>query len=147
MLEVFQKQGYEEFVGIFGDVFKFEDCVCLVAEMFNYFGQFDVVVNNVGILVEGDVSEFLFDVFCKVIEVNYLGSVYMIQQFLFYFCESWGMVFFVLSIVVFWGILGYVVYSVFKVVFKILFEVFRVEEEQYGVYVGIVFVGFIENDF
>ncbi|MCI4646714.1 SDR family oxidoreductase [Phaeodactylibacter sp.] len=145
-LQAFQEQGYEELAGIPGDVSKPEDCARLVAETLNHFGQLDVVVNNAGISAEGDVSELSSDVFRKVTEVNYLGSVYVTQQSLPHLRESRGTVFFVSSIAAFRGVPGHAVYSASKVALKTLSEALRMEEERHGVHVGIAFVGFTEND-
>lgn len=145
-LQAFQAQGFRELTAIPGDVSKPEDCARLVTEAQQHFGQLDVVINNAGITAEGDVGELSAEIFRKVTEVNYLGSVYMTQQALPYLRQSRGTVFFVSSIAAFRGIPGHAVYSASKVALKTLAEALQVEEEAHGVHVGIAFVGFTEND-
>ncbi|MCR9098831.1 MAG: SDR family oxidoreductase [bacterium] len=145
-LQAFQEQGYQGIAAVPGDVSKPADCARLVEAAQQHFGRLDVVVNNAGISAEGDVGELSPEVFRKVTEVNYLGSVYVTQQALPYLRQNRGTVFFVSSIAAFRGLPGHAVYSASKVALKTLSEALRVEEERHGVHVGIAFVGFTEND-
>lgn len=145
-LSAFQAQGFDGLLAVPGDVSVLEDCTRLVQKTIGHFGRLDLVINNAGISAEGDVSELPPEVFRKVTEVNFLGSVFVTQQALPHLRHSQGTVFFVSSIAAFRGIPGHAVYSASKVALKTLAEALRVEEEKHGVHVGIAFVGFTEND-
>jgi|AntRauTorckE5430_2_1112549.scaffolds.fasta_scaffold27116_2 NAD(P)-dependent dehydrogenase (short-subunit alcohol dehydrogenase family) len=145
-LSAFQAQGFDGLLAVPGDVSVSEDCTRLVQKTIGHFGRLDVVINNAGISAEGDVGELSPQIFRKVTEVNYLGSVFVTQEALPHLRQSQGTVFFVSSIAAIRGVPGHAVYSASKAALKTLAEALRVEEEGHGVHVGIAFVGFTEND-
>ncbi len=144
---------YQEFLAeglpvaaVAGDVSKVEDCERMVAAAVEAFGRLDVLVNNAGISMEGKVSELSPDVFRKVMEVNYLGSVYPTQAALSQLVANRGSVIFIGSLAGFYGIPRFSVYSSSKTALTALAESLRIELGDQGVHVGIAYVGFTEND-
>lgn len=141
----FETQGHDV-LAVAGDVSKSEDCKRIVEETIKKFGQLDALINNAGISTEGAVGELDDDVFRKVMEVNYLGSVYPTQAALPFLRKTKGSVIFVSSVAGIRGIPGYAVYSSSKMALTALAESLKIEEKQRGVHVGIAYVGFTEND-
>ena len=142
---VFEKKGHQVFA-VAGDVSKIEDCKRIVSKTIEKFGQLDGLINNAGISTEGEVGDLDSDVFRKVMEVNYLGSVYPTQAALPFLRKTKGSVIFVSSVAGIRGIPGYAVYSSSKMALTALAESLKIEEKQRGVHVGIAYVGFTEND-
>ncbi len=138
-------QGFEV-VGIAGDVSKAADCKALIEKGIAAFGQIDVLINNAGISTEGTVEELSPEVFAKVMDVNYMGSVYPTQLALPHLKTTKGSVLFISSVAGIRGIPNYAVYSSSKMALTALAEALRIEVGSQGVHVGIAYVGFTEND-
>jgi short-subunit dehydrogenase len=145
-LEHFKSMGFEKTIAIAGDVSKPEDCQNLIHHTVQHFGQLDVLINNAGISMQGDVGDLHPDVSQKVMSVNYLGRVYPTKYALPYLRESKGSVLFVSSVAGIRGVPGFSVYSASKMALTALAESLRIEEKRTGVHVGIAYVGFTEND-
>ncbi len=128
-----------------GDVAKWEDCRRLISETTTTFGRIDVLINNAGISMEGEIADVNPDVFRKVMEVNYLGSVYPTQAALPELKKSRGSVVFISSAAGIRGLPGYAVYSSSKMALTALAEALKIELYGTGVHVGIAYVGFTEN--
>ena len=141
----FEKEGHQV-LAVAGDVSKSEDCKRIVEETIKQFGQLDGLINNAGISTEGEVGELDENIFRKIMEVNYLGSVYPTQAALPFLRKTKGSVIFVSSVAGIRGIPGYAVYSSSKMALTALAESLKIEEKQSGVHVGIAYVGFTEND-
>lgn len=141
-----RSEGFEELLAVAGDVSKFADCENMVAKTVEAFGRVDALVNNAGISMEGKLEEMNPEVFRKVMEVNYLGSVYPTQAALSALKESKGSVIFIGSAAGFYGLPKFSVYSSSKKALTALAESLRIELTDTGVHVGIAYVGFTEND-
>ncbi len=141
-----QSEGFKELFAVAGDVSKVADCENMIAEAVKKFGRVDVLVNNAGISMEGKVSEMNPEVFRKVMEVNYLGSVYPTQAALPQLKANKGSVIFIGSAAGFYGLPKFSVYSSSKKALTALAESLRIELVDTGVHVGISYVGFTEND-
>ncbi|MFK7808223.1 MAG: SDR family oxidoreductase [Saprospiraceae bacterium] len=133
-------------IAIAGDVSKVEDCEHLATETIKAFGKIDVLINNAGISMEGEVTELSPDVFRKVMEVNYLGSVYPTQAVLPELKRSKGSVIFMSSAAGVRGLPGFSVYSSSKMALTALAESMKIELHKDEVHVGIAYVGFTQND-
>lgn len=139
-------EGFEQLFAVAGDVSKVEDCQHMVQQTIDHFGRLDVLVNNAGISMEGKVADLQPEVFRKVMEVNYLGSVYPTQAALPQLKANKGSVIFIGSVAGFYGLPKFSVYSSSKNALTSLAESLRIELVDTGVHVGICYVGFTEND-
>jgi len=140
-----EAKGFETLIAQ-GDVSKVEDCKEMIRKTVHHFGKVDVLVNNAGISMEGPVDELNPAVFRKVMEVNYLGSVYPTQVALPQLKETGGSVIFISSAAGIRGIPNFAVYSSSKMALTALAESLRIELSRTKVHVGIAYVGFTEND-
>jgi len=130
---------------IAGDVSNEEDCQQLIDQTIKAFGKIDVLINNAGVSTEGQVTELEGSVFKKIMEINYLGSVYPTQSALPHLKISKGSVIFISSVAGIRGLPNYSVYSSSKMALTALAEALRIELSEDGVHVGIAYVGFTEN--
>lgn len=143
--ELLKGEGLDVFP-VAGDVSNYEDCQKLIDETIAHYGQIDVVVNNAGISMEGSIEELSPEVFKKVMEVNYLGSVYPTKYALPYLKKTRGSVILISSAAGIRGIPGFSVYSSSKMALTALAESLQIELEKDEIHVGIAYVGFTEND-
>ncbi len=143
--EFFKTAGYPV-AAIAGDISKTDHCQNLITETINTFGQIDILVNNAGISMEGEVIDVAPEVFQKVMEVNYLGSVFPTKAALPHLKESGGSVIFISSAAGIRGLPRYAVYSSSKMALTALAESMKIELHDSGVHIGIAYVGFTEND-
>ena len=137
--------GYDV-VAVDGDVTNLEHCENLINQAIQAFGKIDVLVNNAGISTRGTIEDLEPAVFKKVMEVNYLGSVYPTQYAIPHLKKSAGSVIFISSVAAIHGIPNFSVYSSSKMALTALAESLKNELGETGVHVGIAYVGFTEND-
>ena len=133
-------------IAVPGDVAKMQDCQQLIKQTLQAFGRVDVLINNAGISMQGETEYLHPDVFRKVMEVNYLGSVYPTLAALPYLKKTKGSVIFISSAAGIRGIPGHAVYSSSKMALTALAESLKIELHDCGVHVGIAYLGFTQND-
>ena len=129
-----------------GSVAEEDVCRRLVRTAINCFGKLDVLINNAGVSMEGEIENVSPSVFRNVIETNYLGSVFATQAAIPYLRETKGGVYFVSSAAAISGLPRFSVYSSSKMALRGLAESLRIELAGTGVYVGLGLLGFTEND-
>lgn len=143
--QALQAAGFES-IAVAGDVSNPEDCQKLISAAIATFGKIDILVNNAGISMEGTVEELDPEVFRKVMEVNYLGSVYPTQAAIPQLRKTKGSLIFMGSLAGIHGLPDHSVYSSSKMALTALADSLRIELEDSGIHVGIAYVGFTEND-
>lgn len=144
-LQEFRDAGYEA-IAVAGDVSKEADCQAIIDQTVDQFGRLDILVNNAGISTQGTLAELSPEVFRKVMDVNYFGSVFMTQSALPHLKKQRGSVLFISSAAGIRGIPGHAAYSSSKMALTALAESLKIELHRDQVHVGIAYVGFTEND-
>ncbi len=129
-----------------GDVTSEEDCQRMVDQAIAEFGQLDILINNAGISTEGEIGELTGAVCKKIMEVNYLGTVYATQAALPHLKKTKGSVIFIGSVAGLRGLPNFSIYSSSKMALTALAETMRIEQAKTGVHVGLAYVGFTRND-
>jgi len=129
-----------------GDISNYEDCVQIIDHTLKTYGKIDVLINNAGIAAEATLEEIKPKVFKQVMDVNFLGSVFMTKAALAPIKQTEGSILFVGSIAGIHGLGGYSAYSSSKMALTALVESLRKEVHQCGVHIGLAYVGFTEND-
>jgi len=129
-----------------GDISKYEDCVKIVEHSIKNYGKLDVLVNNAGINAEATLEEINPDIFRQVMDVLFLGSVYMTKAAIPYIRQTKGSIMFIGSLAGIHGIGNYSAYCSSKMALTALTESLRIEMHQTGVHIGLAYVGFTEND-
>ena len=128
------------------DISSFADCQRLVESSVARFGRLDVLVNNAGISMEGELHGMNPRVFQDVVAVNLLGSANMTNAALREIKRTQGQVLFVSSMAGLLGLPGYSAYSASKMALSALAQSLRGELHGEGVYVGLAMLGFTQND-
>ena len=135
-----------EAIAVTGDISKASDCEALINETIAHFGRLDVLINNAGISMEGKVEELDPEVVKKVMDVNFLGSVYPTQKALPHLRKTKGSIIFIGSAAGIRGLPNYAAYSASKMALTALAESLKIELHGSGVHIGLAYVGFTEND-
>ena len=128
------------------DVSKFEDCERLVRDAIQFFGKIDFLINNAGLAAEGEIEKTDKDVIKKIVEVNFLGCVYLTKLALPHIKKQQGSILFISSLAGIHGLPNYSMYSSSKMALTAFAQSIKIELSQTGVHVGIAYLGFTEND-
>jgi len=129
-----------------GDVSDYEDNVKLVEKIVSSFGHLDVLVNNAGMSAYGELSVMSHDVIGQMIDINIKGSLYPTRAAYEEIKKSKGAILFISSVAGFRGLPSYSLYSLTKMSITGLYETLRLENKQYGVFTGVSYIGFTENE-
>jgi len=140
-----QKTG-AQVIGFAGDISSFEFCQELRNKTIERFGKIDYLINNAGLAAKGSLSDMIPDVYRKVYDVNVLGSLYPTMAVLQDLKDSKGGVLFISSLAGIVGLPSYSAYSGTKSSIVSLAECFKNELLDDGVFVGLNYPGFTEND-
>lgn len=135
-----------EVSAIAGDVSVMEDCQKIIDHTIDTFGQIDAIINNAGISMEGSLEELSPEVFRKLIEINYLGSIFPTKAALPHLKKTKGSIIFIGSVAGIRGIPNYAAYSSSKMSLTAIAEALKIELKESQVHVGLAYVGFTEND-
>jgi NAD(P)-dependent dehydrogenase (short-subunit alcohol dehydrogenase family) len=138
--------GSGRLLSVAGDVTQEEDAGHLVRSTLDRFGRVDVLINNAGISMRGRFEETDAAVFRAMFETNLVGSAVVTRAALPALRASQGSLLFISSLAGLRGFPGIAAYSAAKMGLTAFADALRVELVGSGVHVGIVYVGFTEND-
>ncbi len=129
------------------DLSDFEGMTEKTAEAIGQVGQIDVLINNAGISQRSLLAETDFQVFKKLIDINYLGTVALTKAVLPYFIK-WQRGHFV-TVSSLMGKFGSPYRSGYcgaKHALHGFFDVLRMEHEKDGILVTLICPGFVQTD-
>lgn len=135
-----------EVVGVAGDVSHWPDAEAMAAAAVEHWGRLDIVVNNAGVSMRGRFDELAPNVCAETIETNLLGSVYLTRAAAPQLVGHGGHVLFVSSIAGIMGLPGASTYCASKGALRGLAESLRLDLGQFGVHVGVAYIGYTEHD-
>lgn len=118
----------------------------LIEETIREFQRIDMLINNVGISMRGNVADVNPEVFRMVFDSNVMGSVYPTIPALMHLRASKGNLVFISSEA---GIRGLPLLSAYcssKMALRAIAESIRIEEIKHKVHVGLVLVGMTANE-
>jgi len=144
-VQEFINKGYDV-LGVAGDVSDFSFCEKLAENTLHQFGRVDFLINNAGLAAKGKLEDTVPDVFERLMSVNILGSIYPTLAFLPHLKERKGGILFISSLAGIVGLPSYLSYSCTKRSIISIAESLKNELYDSGVYVGVNFPGFTEND-
>lgn len=110
------------------------------------FGRLDVLINNAGMSAYGDLAQTDAEVIRTLIDTNIKGVLFTTKAALPLLRESQGRVLFISSLAGLYGLPGYSLYSLTKMALRAVRQSLQAELAKSGVYVGIAYVGFTENE-
>ena len=118
----------------------------LVSLTIDKFERLDVVINNAGISAFGSMEQVELSIFQEVLDTNLLGSVHISKAALPALKKTNGSILYVSSLAGLFGVPRYISYSVSKAALRQLRDGLALELHNTGVHVGLVYLGFVEND-
>ncbi len=141
----FRSSGYRTMTAIC-DVTDQAMCADAIQAVIQHFGGIDLLVNNAGITQRSLFADTRIEVFRKVMEVNFFGSLYCTKAALDSLIARRGMIIVNESVAGLTPLLGRTGYSASKHALHGLFTSLRCELRDKGVHVLIVCPGFIRTN-
>jgi short-subunit dehydrogenase len=140
-----------EFVGkpllcIPTDVSVFEDCKKFIETTITTFRGIDILINNAGVSMHGELRDTEIDVFKKVMDINYFGTVYCTKLAVESIVKTKGSIVGISSIAGYRGLPGRSGYSASKFAVNGWLEAVRTELMEEGVNVMWVCPGFTKSN-
>ena len=123
------------------DVSNAENSVELINTAISTFGKLDILINNVGVSMRGDLADLNPKVFKKVFESNVYGSVNPTIPALKEIRKTRGSIVFISSLAGIRGLPYLSAYSSSKMALRAIAESIRIEEKAYNIHVGLILVG------
>ena len=133
-------------IGIAGDVSNYEFCLELRKSAIRSFGRIDILINNAGVASSGLMKDIVPNAFEKVVNINLLGSIYPTLACIDEIRQRKGSILFIASVAGIVGLPNYSAYAATKRAIVSLAESLRSELTDDGVFVGINYPGFTENE-
>lgn len=131
---------------IVADVSNYNDCKLFIESTIKQFGGIDILINNAGISMRSLLREAELDVFKKVMDINFFGTVYCTKLSLESIIERKGSIVGVSSIAGYRGLPGRSGYSASKFAMNGWLEAIRTELTDEGVNVMWVCPGFTRSN-
>ncbi|MDA8886643.1 SDR family NAD(P)-dependent oxidoreductase [Bacteroidia bacterium] len=129
-----------------GDVSSYQCANDLITFAENKYGRIDLLVNNAGATMNSTLIETSPTVFQKIYETNVFGANNMAIAALPALRKSKGSIIFTSSLAGIHGLPRFSAYSSSKMALRAIAESLRLEEVNTGVHVGLIYVGFTDND-
>jgi short-subunit dehydrogenase len=131
---------------VLADVSVYEDCKKFIDDTIHAFGGIDILINNAGISMHAELRNAAIDVFKKVMDINYFGTVYCTKLALESIIKNKGSIVGVSSIAGYRGLPGRSGYSASKFAVNGWLEAIRTELVVEGVNVMWVCPGFTKSN-
>ena len=131
---------------IVADVSNYNDCKLFIDSTIKQFGGIDILINNAGISMRALLKDAELEVFRKVMDINYFGTVYCTKLALESLIERKGTIIGVTSIAGYRGLPGRSGYSASKFAVNGWLEAIRTELQDEGVNVMWVSPGFTRSN-
>jgi short-subunit dehydrogenase len=128
------------------DVSVYEDCKNFIDSTITTFGGIDILINNAGVSMHGELRDTEIDVFKKVMDINYFGTVYCTKLAVESIVKNKGTIVGVSSIAGYRGLPGRSGYSASKFAVNGWLEAVRTELLEDGVNVMWVCPGFTKSN-
>ena len=128
------------------DAAREEDNQRMVEEVVSRFGGIDILINNAGISMRALFEELQLDVFRKVMDINFYGTVYATKYALPHLLESKGSIIGISSINGYRGTPARTAYTASKYAMQGFLEALRTEVMKRGVHVLVACPGFTASN-
>jgi len=141
------EQGFTDTLAVAADVSQPLDCKRLIDTTLQHYGRIDLLFNNAGLgQNKATLEESSPESLKLMMDVNALGPMVTAHFALPHLRVSKGGMLFTGSLVGVHGIPGRASYSASKMALTAVAEALRNEVRGTGVYIGIAYVGFVQND-
>lgn len=133
-------------IHIHADLCSADETLGLMEAVDAFFDGIDVLIHNAGISAHGSFLETSSETFRRVMDTNLSGLLDLTKVALPGLIKAQGSLFFISSLAAIYGVPNYLSYSISKAALVPLQEGLELELKPYGVHVGLVYLGFVEND-
>ncbi|HCS19658.1 MAG TPA: hypothetical protein DIW47_03695 [Bacteroidetes bacterium] len=137
----------------FGQVFPVPADISIPAEAeilinscMSHYGKLDILVNNAGLSMKGNMVDLHPDVYRQVFDANVQGKVNPTLFALPEIRKQKGSIVFISSVAGIRGLAGHSAYCSSKMALRGIAESLRIEEAKTGIHVGLIYVGFTQNE-
>jgi short-subunit dehydrogenase len=141
----FQSRGYRV-ISVCADVSQLEGCRLVLETALKTYGQVDYLINNAGSNMQGKIEDVQPDALRLIMDVNYMGALYLTRLALPELKARKGGVLFISSVAGIHGLPLHGLYSSAKMALRALAEALRAETSDSGLYVGLAYVGLTQNE-
>lgn len=128
------------------DVSTHEGGRLLIGKTIEKHGRIDILVNNVGMSMRGKFADLNPGVFETMFRSNVLGAVSPAIAALPFLRQSHGSLVFISSLAGIRGLPNISAYCSAKMAIRAITETIRIEEKENRIHVGLVYVGYTENE-
>lgn len=132
---------HENVLSVCCDVSTIEGGQLLIDEAIRAFQKIDILINNVGVSMRGNVADLNPEVFKMVFESNILGTVNPTIPAIKHLRETKGSIIFISSLAGIRGLPSLSAYCSSKMALRALAESIRIEEAKHKIHVGLIYVG------
>lgn len=133
-------------IGLAGDVSDYNFCVELNDFVVSNYGRIDYLINNAAISTKGTLRDSSPEALETAFKINLFASFYATKAMMNEISKQKGGILFISSLASIIGLPSYLSYSTTKRAMVTAAECLRNELIDEGVYVGVNFPGFTEND-
>ncbi|MFN1834405.1 SDR family oxidoreductase [Balneola sp. MJW-20] len=118
----------------------------LINKTLDHFKGIDILINNAGVSMRGALAEIKPLAVEKVIHSNVHGAILPTIYSLPHLRKSQGSIVFISSLAAIRGLPYLSIYSASKMALRGIAEAIRIEEHEHDIHVGMIYVGFTENE-
>lgn len=140
------KQVSSSITSVCADVSLPAEAKRLIDETVSKFGHLDILINNVGTSMRGKFGELKPEIFNRVFESNVISATNTSIYALPHLRKTKGSIIFISSVVGLRGLPFLSAYSASKMSLRAIAEAIRIEEFDNNVHVGLVHVGYTQNE-
>ncbi len=137
--------GYDA-ISIPSDVSSPDECEKMIKRIVDEFGRLDILINNAGISMRSVMEDLSAETCRQIVDVNMLGCIYPTFYSIPEIKKSRGSIVYISSIAGIIGLPTATLYCATKRGLVGLADSLRCELAPLGVHIGVVYVGFTEND-
>lgn len=137
---------YGEVIYVLADITLEGEAALLVQACLIHFGKLDILVNNAGLSMKGSMAELQPNAFKQVFDANVQGSVNATIYALPAIRKQQGSIVFISSVAGIRGLADHSAYCASKMALRGIAESLRIEEAKSKIHVGLLYVGFTENE-
>ena len=130
-----------------GDVSNPDEAMALIKRTIQVFNKIDILINNAGISMRGNIVDLSPSVYKSVFDINVLGVMNVTIPSLPHIRETNGSIVFISSVAGIRGLPGYSAYSSSKMALRAIAESLRIEEAKSNIHIGLMLVGFTDVEF
>ena len=141
-----KSEGVQDVLALRGDVSSIDDCGTIVKKTIEHYHKIDVLINNAGISMRALFDDIELEVFKKVMDINFYGTLYMTKACLPYIRQTEGSIIGVSSIAGKKGLPARTAYSASKFAMEGFLQSLRIELIHENVHIMVVSPGFVRTN-